>query len=88
MNRRHASMHSCIQSHTRKIAMSKTADNNRRIGKPPSRIGKTGVTCYLEKEAIIQLKQIGLEEERTLQSLMIEATNLLFRKRKKDEIAK
>lgn len=69
-------------------AQPKTSRNSRSAGTPPSRIGKKSVTCYLEKDAMMQLRQIGLEEERTLQSLMIEATNLLFRNRGKDKIAR
>lgn len=60
----------------------------RQSSMPPCRVGKKGVTFYLEKDAMMQLRTIGLKEERTLQSLMIEATNKLFKSRGKDEIAK
>lgn len=55
---------------------------------PPSRIGKKGVTFYLEPEAIKQLRTISINEETTLQALMIEAANMIFKSRKKSEIAK
>jgi len=55
---------------------------------PPSRIGKKGVTFYLQPTAIKQLRSIAVDEEVSLQALMIEATNMLFKSRKKAEIAK
>lgn len=64
----------------------------RREGKrsvlPPSRVGKKGVTFYLEPDAMKQLRSIGVEEDESLQGLMIEATNMLFRSREKMGIAK
>ncbi len=54
----------------------------------PSRIGKKGVTFYLEPDAIKLLRTISVNEETTLQALMIEATNTLFKSRGKSEIAK
>lgn len=59
-----------------------------RTGVPPSRIGKKGVTFYLEPEAVKQLRTISLNEDTTLQALMIEAVNRLFKNRGKAEIAK
>ena len=55
---------------------------------PPSRAGKKGVTFYLKPDAMKQLRSIGLEEEKSLQALMIEATNMFFRSRGQKEIAK
>jgi hypothetical protein len=57
-------------------------------GIAPSRIGKKGVTFYLEPDAVKQLRAISFEEETTLQALMVEATNMLFRTRSKATIAK
>ena len=57
-------------------------------GRPASRIGKKGVTFYLEPDAMKQLRGIGLDEDKTLQALMIEASNMLFKSRGKTEIAK
>ncbi len=56
--------------------------------RPPSRAGRTGVTFYLEPDAMKQLRFIGVEESSTLQGLMLEATNMLFKSRGKAEIAK
>ncbi len=53
----------------------------------PSRVGKKGVTFYLKPDAIKQLRSLGLDEDNTLQGLMIEATNMLFKSRGKAEIA-
>lgn len=55
---------------------------------PPSRAGKKGVTFYLKPDAMKQLRSIGVEEDATLQGLMLEAANMLFRSRGKAEIAK
>lgn len=57
-------------------------------GRPPSRVGKKGVTFYLDPEAVKQLRSIGLDEDHTLQALMIEAVNMLFKSRGKAETAK
>jgi hypothetical protein len=57
-------------------------------GQPPSRVGKKGVTFYLEPDAMRQLRMISLEEDMTLQALMIEAANMLFLSRDKAGIAK
>ena len=53
-----------------------------------SRVGKKGVTFYLQPDAVKQLHTIGLEEDQTLQALMIEAVNMLFKSRGKNEIVK
>lgn len=57
-------------------------------GQPPSRVGKKGVTFYLERDAAKQLRTIGVTEETTLQALMVEAVNMLFKSRGKAEFAK
>jgi hypothetical protein len=59
-----------------------------RTGQPPSRIGKKGVTFYLEPDAVKQLRTLSIDEDTTLQALMIEAANMLFKNRGKAEIAK
>ena len=68
-----------------KLATNPTAVHK---GPPPSRIGKKGVTFYLEPDAIRQLRMIGIDEDTTLQALMVEAANLLLRSRGKTENAK
>lgn len=55
---------------------------------PPSRAGRKGVTFYLLPAATKQLRTIGLNEDASLQKLMLEATNMLFKSRGKAEIAK
>ena len=59
-----------------------------RANQARSRVGKTGVTVYLEPDAKKQLRTLALDEDATLQSLMIEATNMLFKSRRKAAIAK
>ena len=58
-----------------------------RVGQPPSRIGKKGVTFYLKPDAVKQLRTISVDEETTLQALMIEAANMLLKSRGKAQIA-
>ena len=72
------------------VARTKLATNPSalRKGHPPSRIGKKGVTFYLEPDAIRQLRMISIDEDTTLQALMVEAANLLFRSRGQTENAK
>ena len=57
-------------------------------GRAPSRVGKRSVTIYLELDAVKQLRSIGVNEDHTLQDLMIEAVNMLFKGRGKAETAK
>lgn len=59
-----------------------------RLGPPPSRVGKKGVTFYLEPDAVKQLRTLSINEDTTLQALMVEASNMLFESRKKAKIAK
>jgi len=82
-------MHSIIQENgVMPQATLETGPRGGRTGKPPSRVGKKGVTFYLAPDAMKQLRSIGVEEDATLQGLMIEAANMLFRSRGKAEIAK
>nr|WP_156790771.1 ribbon-helix-helix domain-containing protein [Rhodobacter sp. SW2] len=46
------------------------------------------MTFYLEPDAVKQLRSLGLDEDQTLQALMIEAVNMLFKSRGKAETAK
>lgn len=59
-----------------------------RYSPPPSRVGKKGVTFYMEPSAVKQLRTLSVDEDTTLQALMIEAANMLFKSRRKAEIAK
>jgi hypothetical protein len=87
----HAFMHSCIHAFMGS-AMAATASTSATKQKAPgiqapSRVGKKGVTFYLKPDAMKQLRGVGLDEDNTLQGLMIEATNMLFKSRGKAEIA-
>jgi ribosomal protein S10 len=46
-----------------------------------TRIGKRLVTAYVEPEALKQLQFISIEEEVTIQALLIEGLNAVFQKR-------
>lgn len=46
----------------------------------PSRNGLRAVTCYVKPEAHKQLRMLGLEKGASVQDLMTEALNELFRK--------
>jgi hypothetical protein len=65
-----------------------TSERKAKSTQAPSRVGKKGVTFYLKPDAMKQLRSLGLDEDRTLQGLMIEASNMLFKSRGKAEIAK
>ncbi|MGC9271855.1 ribbon-helix-helix domain-containing protein, partial [Acidiphilium sp.] len=82
-------MHSRMQENrAMSQATLETGPRGGRTGQPPSRVGKKGVTFYLDPDAMKQLRGIGVEEDVTLQGLMIEAANMLFKSRGKAEIAK
>ncbi len=47
---------------------------------PPSRVGKKPVTAFFDPEVSRQIKKIGLDQDKTMQDLLQEALNDLFRK--------
>lgn len=53
----------------------------------PSRSGLRAVTCYVKPEAHKQLRMLGLEKGASVQDLMTEALNDLFRKHGRTLIA-
>lgn len=53
----------------------------------PSRTGLRAVTCYVKPEAHKQLRMLGLEKGSSVQDLMTEALNDLFRKHGRTLIA-
>ena len=55
---------------------------------PPSRQGKKFIGAYFDPEVSKQLKILAVETERTSQSLLAEALNLLFERYRKNPIAK
>lgn len=54
---------------------------------PPSRQGKKALTGYFDPEVIKQLKVLAAAEDKTMQSLMAEAINELFKKYGRPHIA-
>lgn len=56
-------------------------------GKAPSRTGQRAVTLYVKPEAHKQLRLLGLEQGTSVQELMTEALNDLFRKHGRSLIA-
>lgn len=55
--------------------------------RPPSRTGLRAITCYVKPEAHKQLRMLGLEKGASVQDLMTEALNDLFRKYERTRIA-
>ena len=53
----------------------------------PSRIGKKALIGYFDPGVSKQLKQIGLDGDRTVQDLLTEALNDFFQKHKRPTIA-
>jgi hypothetical protein len=47
---------------------------------PPSRVGKKPVTAFFDPEVSRQIKKIGIDQDKTMQDLLQEALNDLFRK--------
>jgi len=64
-----------------------TAAKAESIGRPPSRQGKRVVSVYVEPEAAKQLGIIAIQEDTTIQALMVEALNDFFAKRGTNRIA-
>lgn len=54
---------------------------------PPSRAGKKALIGYFDPGVSKQLKQMALDEDRTVQHLLAEALNDFFQKHKKPTIA-
>jgi hypothetical protein len=56
-------------------------------GRAPSRVGRKGVAFWVDPDAGRQLRILAAEEDRTVQSLMEEALDLLFRQRGRYRLA-
>jgi hypothetical protein len=56
-------------------------------GLPPSRQGKKAITGFFDPAVSRQLKQLALDEDRTVQALLTEALNDLFIKHRRNPIA-
>ena len=61
--------------------------NNSKSTRPPSRQGKKALGAFVSPETSRQLKQIALDENTTVQYLVVEALNDLFVKHGKRPIA-
>jgi hypothetical protein len=57
-------------------------------GRTPAREGKKVIAGYFTEEDSRQFKQLGLDEGKTVQALLTEAINLLFKKHGKKPILK
>ena len=57
------------------------------VTQPPSRRGKKALIGYFDPSVSLQLKQIALEEDSSVQRLLGEALDLLFQSRGKPTIA-
>jgi hypothetical protein len=71
-------------------AMSKAEEAQKGEGKtrqPPSRQGKRALTGYFGPEVLRQLKVMAAAEDTTIQALLTEALNDLFKKYGKPHIA-
>ena len=64
-----------------------TAVEREKPSAPPSRIGQRVVTFYVKPEAHKQLRLLGVEEGISVQELMVDALNDLFRKHGRSIIA-
>ena len=53
----------------------------------PSRRGKKPITAHFEPAVVRQLKQLGLDQDRSIQNMLGEALNDFFAKHGKPEIA-
>ena len=54
---------------------------------PPSRTGRAQVVCFVDRRTKRQLDTMAFEQERSLQSLALEALDLLFQAHKLPRIA-
>ncbi|MGI2906952.1 ribbon-helix-helix domain-containing protein [Tolypothrix sp. VBCCA 56010] len=61
--------------------------NNSKSARPPSRQGKKALGAFVSQETSKQLKQIALDENTSVQDLVVEALNDLFVKYGKRPIA-
>jgi hypothetical protein len=66
--------------HPRAVAGARKPEKPRH-NRATTRIGKRLVTAYVEPEALKQLKLISVDEEKTIQDLLIEGLNAVFQKR-------
>jgi antitoxin-like ribbon-helix-helix protein len=65
-----------------------TVPSRTRATRTPARQNKRGVAFWLNPDAFRQLRALTFEEERSVQSLMEEAVDLLFQNRGKHRLAR
>jgi hypothetical protein len=63
------------------------AEPAKRAGRGSGRTGKKGIAFWVEPDAAKQLALISVHEDKTIQALMEEALDLLFRSRGKHGLA-
>jgi len=84
------SLAEAMQSHDTKASLQpviKTPDRKPTNGVQPGRVGKKQVLGYFSAECKKQLKQMGVDQDKTEQDFLAEALNLLFTKYGKPTIA-
>jgi hypothetical protein len=64
-----------------------SADAPRFVARTPSRVGKKTIAAHFDPAVSRQLRQIGADHDRSIQSLLQEALNDLFTKYGKPPIA-
>lgn len=69
------------------VAAVQTGERREPSSLPPSRQGKKAVSGHFDPEASRQLKQLAIETDSTVQTLLAEALNDLFTKHGKPPIA-
>ncbi|MFC7335218.1 ribbon-helix-helix domain-containing protein [Rhodocista pekingensis] len=69
------------------LATAANPPEERRYVPPPSRNGTAPVTVHLSPEGRKLLRQLALDEDTSVQALMVEAVNMLLAQRGKPEIA-
>ena len=84
------SLAEAMQSHDTKPSpqlIVETLERNPRNGVQPGRVGKKQVLGYFSAECKKQLKQMGVDQDKTEQEFLTEALNLLFTRYGKPTIA-
>ena len=69
------------------VSVAPSAEVPRFVTRTPSRVGKKTVAAHFDPAVSRQLKQIGIERDRSTQDLLREAINDLFTKYGKPPIA-
>ncbi len=83
------SLAAAMQSHDTKSLQQALDTPERKLLTPvqPGRVGKKQVLGYFSAECKKQLKQMGVDQDKTEQEFLAEALNLLFTRYGKPELA-